>query len=90
MSRTGLLIRGTVHDQAGKPVPAARVWIAAAPVPVPEIASLTDDDGGFLIAVPTPGPYEIAATADGFASERKLVDVSNEGADVAFRFVPSM
>ncbi|MFT4165544.1 MAG: carboxypeptidase-like regulatory domain-containing protein [Microlunatus sp.] len=52
-------IQGVVTDPSGQPVPGAVVMLAAAPVPVPDIAALTDDEGRFSIVVPVSGAYRL-------------------------------
>lgn len=54
-----MMIEGVVTDPSGQPVPGAVVMVAAAPVPVPDIAALTDVEGRFSIAVPVPGAYRL-------------------------------
>jgi hypothetical protein len=69
-----LLLSGVVVDAAGRPVADARVALAAAPVEVPDIAALTDEDGRFSIAVPVTGAYRVTANADQGRAE-EAVDV---------------
>ncbi|WP_202879515.1 carboxypeptidase-like regulatory domain-containing protein [Serinicoccus kebangsaanensis] len=57
-------IRGIVLDASGSPVPDARVALEAGPVPVPDVALLSDGDGQFWLDVPQPGEYVVAAHAD--------------------------
>jgi hypothetical protein len=65
MNRTaGAVLAGTVRDPDGRPVSGARVFITAAPVPMPEIAALTDAAGRFRIAAPAPGRYDLEADSD--------------------------
>jgi hypothetical protein len=45
-------------------VAGARVVITASPVPVPEIAAVTDAEGRFTLAAPAPGEYAFTAHAD--------------------------
>ena len=52
-------IHGVVTDPAGQPVSGAVVMVAAAPVPVPDIAALTDSEGRFSIIVPVQGTYRL-------------------------------
>lgn len=52
-------IHGVVTDPSGQPVPGAVVMLAAAPVPVPDIAALTDAEGRFSIVVPASGAYRL-------------------------------
>jgi hypothetical protein len=61
-------------DAAGRPVTDARVALTAAPVEVPDVAVLTDEDGGFSLGVPVAGSYRIAAHGD-HGSAQETVDV---------------
>lgn len=54
-----MIIQGVVADPSGQPVPGAVVMLAAAPVPVPDIAALTDVEGRFSITVPVQGAYRL-------------------------------
>jgi hypothetical protein len=73
MERVPLLISGVVRDPAGNPVPEARVYFTSGPVPLPEIAALTDAGGQFTLSVPAAGTYGLECNADGFASEAVTV-----------------
>lgn len=64
MSGPGGVVRGQVLGPDGAPVGGARVVITGAPVPVPEIAAVTDREGRFSIAVPAAGRYTLEARAD--------------------------
>jgi hypothetical protein len=66
-----MIIGGAVTDPSGRPVAGATVLIASAPVPVPDIAGLTGDDGRFSITVPVPGDYRLVVR-----SEVDLVEVT--------------
>jgi hypothetical protein len=69
------LIRGVVVDGAGRTVADARVALAAAPVPVPDIAALAEEDGSFALAVPVAGVYRVTANGEqGRAEETVTVD----------------
>jgi hypothetical protein len=45
MAAQPIIIAGVVRGPADEQVPEARVFIARAPVPIPDIAALTDADG---------------------------------------------
>jgi hypothetical protein len=66
-----MIIGGAVTDPSGRPVAGATVLIASAPVPVPDIAGLTGDDGRVSITVPVPGDYRLVVR-----SEVDLVEVT--------------
>jgi len=53
----------------------ARVFFGAAPVPMPDIAALTDDDGRFSLYAPAPGAYELVCHADGLDPATVPIDV---------------
>jgi hypothetical protein len=57
------------------PVAFARVMIAKAPGPMPDIAALTGEDGMFTFGTVGPGRYVVAVHADGFAPARAEVTV---------------
>jgi hypothetical protein len=61
-------IAGVVRDQRGRFVSQARVYLKAGPVSLPDIAALTNDRGELSLPAPAPGNYELACSADGFAT----------------------
>lgn len=53
-------IRGRVVDaEDGNPVADASVIIVDGPQPVPDIAALTDESGGFALGVPVHGAWRL-------------------------------
>ncbi|HEU4455515.1 MAG TPA: carboxypeptidase-like regulatory domain-containing protein [Longimicrobium sp.] len=60
----GAVVRGEVRGPDGRPVAGARVVITSSPVPVPEIAAVTDAAGRFALGAPAPGEYAFTAHAD--------------------------
>lgn len=71
-----------VHDADGNPVAGARVWLARAPVEVPDVAALTDAAGHATLGAPATGPYTIGAATDG-ATATADVDVADAAVTVA-------
>lgn len=67
-----LMIAGIVTDQAGHPVTGAVVAIAAAPVPVPDIAAVTGEGGRFSIDVPVAGDYRLTVRAGDWWTEAEV------------------
>lgn len=68
-------ISGRVVDAAGRPVAGATVYAARSPVPLPDIAALTDRDGRFTLAAPQPGRYEIACRSEALGNATAEVSV---------------
>lgn len=62
---SGYLIPGQVLGPDGRPAAQARVYFVDGPVPLPDIAMLTGDDGAFRLAVPVSGVYRIGISAEG-------------------------
>ena len=82
---TGRVISGTVLSASGQPVALARVYVLAAPGPVPDVAWLTDADGRFEIGTLQPGTYEIGASTDGLGTGRVAVQVVRANAQVQIK-----
>lgn len=69
------VIRGEVRDRNGDPVAGARVVISESPVPVPEIAAVTDAAGRFTLSAPAAGSYGLTAHAESPTAGVAKVDV---------------
>jgi len=78
-------IKGVVLDAAGRPVAQARVFVAKAPGPVPDVAVLTGPDGRFALAASRPGTYEIGGSTDRSGSGSATVVVGAQDAVVELR-----
>jgi Carboxypeptidase regulatory-like domain len=80
------VIRGTVLTGGGEPLRGARVYFVRGPVPLPDIAALTAQDGSFVLSAPAAGEYQIGAAADGFAPSAVSVRVTEaDSANVTLR-----
>ena len=75
MSGEGARIEGRAHLADDSPVIEARVFFGMSPVPLPDIAALTDDDGRFSLYAPAPGTYELVCHADGLDPATIPIDV---------------
>jgi Carboxypeptidase regulatory-like domain len=71
------VISGVVRSPNGKPIANARVYFTAGPVPLPEIAALTDGSGAFSLTAPVPGEYVIESAADEFSARSAKVRVKD-------------
>jgi Carboxypeptidase regulatory-like domain len=75
------VISGRVLSADGQPIAGARVFFVSSPVPVPDIALLTDGTGRFSLTAPVPGAYRIGCSSDKFGSATITLDVP-EGQNV--------
>jgi hypothetical protein len=77
MAEKPAVISGIVRDPGGKPITDARVYFAGGPMPLPDIAALTNSNGAFSLSVPSAGTYSIECNADGFAPRASTVTVAS-------------
>ncbi len=73
------VIRGTVTTRSGRPAGRARVYFRSAPVPVPDIAVVTREDGTFEMTAPVPGTYAIGAMTDDAGGGEATIVTGPEG-----------
>ena len=71
-------ILGTVAGPDGARIAEAAVYFLEGPVPLPDIAQLTDAEGGFQLTAPTPGLYRIGVRASGFEPAEVTVETRGE------------
>jgi hypothetical protein len=57
-------ISGVVKDNNGNAISGARVSFVSGPVPLPDIAALTDNNGTFVISAPVQGEYIIEIVSE--------------------------
>ncbi len=81
------MIAGSVVDAQGRPVAGARVFFTETPVPMPEIAAVTDVDGRFVLAASAPGTYTVAGAADDASASARVTLPADDG-DVTLRLAP--
>ena len=71
-------ITGVVVDAEAYPVEEACVYFVEGPVPLADIAALTDSSGRFALSVPTSGTYQLGIASEGpagFLQETTTVEV---------------
>jgi len=73
-----IIVAGVVRGPGGEKLPQARVFIARGPVPVPDVAALTDADGRFTLSLPAAGSYEVACVAEGCAPSSAKIEVTQQ------------
>jgi len=79
------VVRGTVVDEAGRPVGSAVVSILDS-----TFRTTTDDDGAFELGAVPPGSYRIEAVGEGFAAAARVTVTVEDGktTEVVFRLDP--
>ncbi len=86
MAEKPCLISGGVCNESGKLVANARIYFTESPMPLPDIAMLTDSNGKFTLLVPSTGKYGIGCYADGFAPKTVTLTIkSNQESHLAIR-----
>jgi len=81
MSDNPRVIAGAVVDAEGNPLEGARVYFVEGPIPLPDIATLTDGKGRFALSAPVSGTYQLGVAAEGpagFFQETTTVEVGEE------------
>jgi hypothetical protein len=79
MTQTTNIISGVVKDNNGNAISGARVSFISGPVPLPDIAALTDINGTFVLSAPVPGDYVIEVVSEGFIIKKvKIAIESNQ------------
>ena len=73
-----MLITGVVQEKDGGAIAGASVYFLSGPVPLPDIAGLTGEDGSFTLSAPAPGMYRIGARAAGYSPGEVEIRVSNQ------------
>lgn len=69
MTTGPILISGEVKDDKNNPVAEARISFIDGPVPLQDIATVSDDNGRFILSAPVPGEYTIEVVSEGFISK---------------------
>ncbi len=79
MTKDAHLIIGVVRDGHGQPVTGARVGFVSGPVPLPDIAALTDSTGQFIVSVPIAGDYMLLCIGNSGVMVQVPVQVAEAG-----------
>ena len=84
-----MLIHGLVVDERDRPLESASVVFIEAPRPLPDIASLTDVHGGFIVTAPVPGRYRLRCLAPEHQSADTTIDVADQDLSIVCRLRPT-
>ena len=68
-------------DEQRRPLGGARVYVVSAPVSMPDVALLTDEQGAFALAAPVAGTYRIGIAAEEYAAQERDVKVAAQAPD---------
>ena len=80
-----LQVVGKVLDARGQPVAGARLLWQRAPVALPDTATLSQADGGFVLAVPVAGRYTLQCVSDRHGETRVDLDIGPGGSTVTLQ-----
>ncbi len=78
MTHTAGIISGVVKDDNGNAISGARVSFISGPVPLPDIAALTDNNGSFVVSVPVPGEYLVEVVSEHFVAKKIHVAIESD------------
>ncbi len=71
------LVTAVIRDTLRRPVSDVRVSIESSPVPIPDIAALSDEHGEVSITVPSAGQYSFVFAAKGYVTVHTMVEVAD-------------
>jgi Carboxypeptidase regulatory-like domain len=80
-----MLIHGVIVDEQEAPLEWASVLFIDAPIPLPDIAAITDENGGFILTAPVPGRYRLRCQAPDHEPTELTVDVADRDVSVTCR-----
>ena len=87
MSAGALQVVGRVLNRAGHPAAGASVMWLHGPVPLPDVAQLTQADGSFVMSAPVAGQYRLGCRGDPGGQATLDLTVGPQGARVTLRLV---
>ena len=72
------IINGQVLDPHHRPEVEASVYIISAPISMPDIAQLTDEQGRFTLSAPVPGRYTLGVRSDRWGATQIIYETCGE------------
>lgn len=85
MATKSSLIEGQVLDARGHPVAGARISWVQAPVPMPDVAMLSDTQGRFTVAAPAKGAYTLRCDSDTRGSVQQALQATGQPLQVTLK-----
>jgi Carboxypeptidase regulatory-like domain len=82
-------ISGVVLSEEGTPTKDAVVSLTSGPVPLPDIAAVTGEDGAFTLTAPATGQYAVTVVYPEGRQEIRTVEVPEPATDVALEVRPA-
>ena len=72
------IVRGKVIDPNGEPVREASIYFVSAPVNMPDVAQLTDEQGQFTLSLSAKGQYVLGVSADEWQTTQTPIDIHGD------------
>lgn len=72
------IVHGKVIGPNGEPVREASIYFVSAPVNMPDIAQLTDDQGQFTLSLSAKGQYVLGVSSDEWETTQTPIEVHGD------------
>lgn len=82
-------IRGVVLSEDGQPAMEVVVSLTSGPVPLPDIAAVTGEQGDFILTAPAAGQYVVTVSYPDGKRESRTLDVAEHATEVELEVRPS-
>lgn len=72
------IVRGKVIGPNGEPVREASIYFVSAPVNMPDVAQLTDDEGQFTLSLSAKGQYVLGVSSDEWETTQTPIEIHGD------------
>jgi len=72
------IVRGKVIGPNGEPVREASIYFVSAPVNMPDVAQLTDDQGQFTLSLSAKGQYVLGVSSDEWETTQTPIEIHGD------------
>ena len=72
------IVHGKVIGPNGEPVREASIYFVSAPVNMPDIAQLTDDQGQFTLSLSAKGQYVLGVSSDEWETTQTPIEIHGD------------
>ncbi len=77
-----MLIHGVVIDEDEEPVEWASVLFIDGPIPLPDVAVVSNENGGFILTAPVAGSYRILCLAPDRETTELTIDIAHHDVSI--------